>query len=352
MFLFNATYYILMNNGYAMIPTQTLGRFIHTQRRLYPNSTGELSDLLVSISLGVKFISQMVATGGFIGLHGYAGKTNVHGEEVKKIDQDADEVLVELLGASDHFGLLVSEERDSVITVPTTGSGGQYVIAFDPLDGSSNIGSNIPVGTIFCIFKRKDMSRPACTDDFCQGSEGIVAAGYSVYGAKTSFVYAARSGVHGFTLDPSVGEFVLTEEQIRIPEKGSIFSINEGNTCWWNSATRCFIDELKASNSYAVQPYTGRYVGSLVADFDRTIRRGGIFLYPVDSRRPQGRLRLLYECLPLAYIIEQAGGIATNGAMRLVDVVPRDIHERSAFIAGGAYEMEWFGRILEKHATP
>jgi fructose-1,6-bisphosphatase I len=268
-----------------MIPTQTISRFIHSQRRRHPNSSGELSDLLVSISLAVKLISQMVATAGFKGLHGYTGKTNVHGEETKKLDEEADEVLVELLGSSGHFGLLVSEERDTVIATQAAKNEGKYVIAFDPLDGSSNIGSNIPTGTIFCIFRRSDLSTPASDRDFCQGRGALVAAGYSVYGAKTSFVYSAGSGVHGFTLDPTIGEFVLTEETIKIPAQGSIFSINEGNTCWWSSGTKGFLEEIKSGNLNAQTPYSARYVGSLVADFDRTIRRGGIFLYPVDNTK-------------------------------------------------------------------
>lgn len=329
-----------------MIPTQTLSRFIHARARLYPDSTGELSDLLVSISLGVKLIAQMVATAGFKGLHGYTGNKNIHGEETKQIDQEADEVLVEVLGSSGHFGLLVSEERDNVIATQHGTREAKYVLAFDPLDGSSNIGSNIPTGTIFCIFRRKDMKRAPSNQDFCQPGSAIVAAGYSVYGAKTSFVYSAGSGVHGFTLDPSIGEFVLTEEKITIPKQGGIFSVNEGNTSFWDDSMRSFINEIKATNTPSGAPYSGRYVGSLVADFDRTIRKGGIFLYPVDARRPRGRLRLLYECLPLAFIMEQAGGIASNGKERLIDVVPSDIHERSAFIAGGPEEMKWFERSV------
>jgi fructose-1,6-bisphosphatase I len=330
-----------------MIPTQTLGRFIHARRKLYPDSTGELSDLLVSISLGVKLIAQMVATAGFKGLHGYTGSTNIHGEETKQIDTEADEVLVEVLGSSGHFGLLVSEERDNVIATPQGAREAKYVLAFDPLDGSSNIGSNIPTGTIFCIFRRKDLKRPPSHEDFCQPGSAIVAAGYSVYGAKTSFVYSAGSGVHGFTLDPSIGEFVLTEERITIPERGSIFSVNEGNTSYWDDRMRGFVSELK-DTSVNKTPYSGRYVGSLVADFDRTIRRGGIFLYPVDARRPQGRLRLLYECLPLAFIAEQAGGLASNGKQRLIDVAPHDIHERSAFVAGSPHEMKWFETAMKR----
>lgn len=330
-----------------MIPTQTLSRFIHGRQRQYQDSTGELSDLLVSISLGVKLIAQMVATAGFKGLHGYTGAKNSHGDDVRQIDQEADEVLVELLGSSGHFGLLVSEERDNVISTPVRGKEAKYVIAFDPLDGSSNIGSNIPVGTIFCIFRRQDLSKPVSDADFCQPGHSIVAAGYAVYGAKTSFVYSAGSGVHGFTLDPSIGEFVLTEERIVIPERGSIFSVNEGNTPWWGSEMRRFIEEIKETNTDSTKPYTGRYVGSLVADFDRTIRKGGIFMYPVDKKRPNGRLRLLYECLPLAYIIEHAGGTATNGNERLIDVAPTDIHQKSAFIAGGPFEMKWFENVVK-----
>jgi fructose-1,6-bisphosphatase I len=329
-----------------MIPTQTLSRFIHAKRRQFPDSTGELSDLLVSISVGVKLISQMVATAGFKGLHGYTGRTNVHGDQTQLLDQEADEVLVDLLGSSGHFGLLVSEERDSVISTEARLNEGKYVLAFDPLDGSSNIGSSIPTGTIFCIFRRKDLSRPATHNDFCQPGTEIVAAGYSVYGAKTSFVYSTGRGVHSFTLDPGIGEFVLTDEEMVVPQKGSIFSINEGNYCWWDCGVKRFVQEIKDSNAHLEKPYSGRYVGSLVADFDRTMRKGGIFMYPVDSKRPKGRLRLLYECMPLAFLMEQAGGKAVDGARRVLEVIPRDIHDRCAFIAGGSHEVEWYQRVV------
>jgi len=330
-----------------MIPTRTLSRFIRAEERKFPHSTGELSDLIVSISLGVKIISQLVATAGFKGLHGYTGKANIHGEDRHSLDEEADEILVELLGSSGHFGLLVSEERNSVVATDTSASGsGKYVIAFDPLDGSSNIGSNIPTGTIFCIFRRGSTRGSASTDDFLQSGSAIVAAGYSVYGAKTSFVYSAGDGVHGFTLDPAIGEFVLTDERITVPEKGNIFSINEGNTCWWDSKVKKYIDDLKASNLNSKTPYTGRYVGSLVADFDRTLRKGGIFLYPADAKRPNGRLRLLYECMPLAFIIEQSGGSAINGSSRVLDIVPKDIHEKCALITGSKLEVLDYQRVV------
>ena len=329
-----------------MIPTQTLSRFIHSQRLKHPDSTGELSDLLVSISLGVKIISQMVATAGFKGLHGYTGETNVHGDEVKVIDEEADEVLVEILGSSGHFGLLVSEERDSVISTDALHNEGKYVVAFDPLDGSSNIGSSIPTGTIFCILRKKDPSRQAVLDDFRQPGTSIVAAGYSVYGAKTSFVYSTGAGVHGFTLDPSIGEFVLTDENITIPKKGNIYSVNEGNTAYWDQGVKDYIQCLKSEKATSKGPYTGRYVGSLVADFDRTLRKGGIFLYPADSKRPSGRLRMLYECMPLAFIAEQAGGAAINGSERIVAVIPQDIHDRSALITGSPDEVSMYQSVV------
>lgn len=331
-----------------MIPTQTLGRFIHSQAKKHPGSTGELSDLLVSISLGVKLISQIVATAGFKGLHGYSGKTNVHGEATQILDQEADEVLVEVLGSSGHFGLLVSEERDNAISTSAEQADAKYVLAFDPLDGSSNIGSNIPTGTIFCIFRKKQLNRAATSDDFLQPGTNIVAAGYSVYGAKTSFVYSAGDGVHGFTLDPGIGEFVLTSEHVIIPDRGNIFSVNEGNTCLWEQGVRDFLGDLKEGNRTSPSPYTGRYVGSLVVDFDRTIRKGGIFLYPVDSKRPNGRLRLLYECMPLAFIMEQAGGRAVDGQKRILEIVPEDIHQKSAFITGGVQEVEWFEKFNQR----
>jgi fructose-1,6-bisphosphatase I len=330
-----------------MIPTQTLGRFVHAQRRLYPDSTGELSDLLESISVGVKIISQMVATAGFKGLHGYTGKMNLHGDETKLLDEEADEVLVELLGSSGHFGLLVSEERDSVISTDARNNEGKYVLAFDPLDGSSNIGSSIPTGTIFCIFRKRDDSRTARHDDFLQPGTEIVAAGYSVYGAKTQFVYSTGNGVHGFTLDPAIGEFVLTDEQIRVPERGLIYSVNEGNTYLWAPEVREFVDQVKLSaEGRNGACYSGRYVGSLVADFDRTLRKGGVFLYPHDTKRPDGRLRLLYECMPLAFIMEQAGGVAVNGRERVLSIVPNSIHQKSAFITGSPHEVRWYQRVV------
>ncbi len=321
---------------------QTLSRFIYQQEKKYPNTTGELSDLLHSIALGVKVISHLVTTAGFKGLDGYTGDTNVQGEQTYKLDDQADRVLVELLSTSGHFGSIVSEERDGAIETDATDSGARYIVAFDPLDGSSNIGTNIPVGTIFTIFQKKKGSKVAGASDFLQKGSEVVAAGYSVYGAKTSFVYSCRDGVHGFTLDPDIGEFILTEQNITIPECGSIYSVNEGYTSKWDAPTCDLIAALKSEQNPAGAPYSGRYVGSLVADFDRTLRKGGIFLHPANTNRPQGKLRLLYECIPLAFIMQEAGGLAygTSG-VPVLDIVPDSIHTRSAFLVGSKRETEW-----------
>jgi fructose-1,6-bisphosphatase I len=307
------------------------------EEQKYPGSTGELSMLLSSIALGIKIIGNLVATAGFKGLSGYSGNVNVQGEQTHRLDEEADETLVGILGSSGHFGSLVSEERDEVVESEYQAEGAKYVVAFDPLDGSSNIGSNIPVGTIFTIFRKRNGNRRAFTDDFLQSGRSIVAAGYSVYGAKTSFVYSCGNGVHGFTLDPNIGEFMLTEKNIRMPDKGNIYSVNEGAAKDWTPDVASFVAALKGKESY-----TSRYVGSLVADFDRNLRKGGIFLHPANSKHPRGKLRLLYECMPLAYIAEQAGGMASNGLKNILDIQPRNIHERCPFIVGGKYEIEMF----------
>jgi fructose-1,6-bisphosphatase I len=327
-----------------MIPTMSLARFILQQESKHVASTGELSDLLTAVALGCKIIRQLVATSGFRGLQGYTGRTNVQGEKTHVLDEEADQVLVEILGSSGHFGLLVSEEREAVIATSRNREEAKYVLAFDPLDGSSNLGSNIPVGTIFTIFRKRELGRPAHEADFLQSGRSIVAAGYALYGPKTSFVYSTGSGVHGFTYDPEIGEFLLTDPDVRAPERGSVYSINEGNSLSWDRAVGAFIDTLKRNDPAAKTPYSARYVGSLVADFDRNLKKGGIYIYPGDTKAPQGKLRLLYECMPLAFIAEQAGGRATDGHRPILDIVPRSIHERSPLFIGSRHEVDWYER--------
>jgi fructose-1,6-bisphosphatase I len=328
-----------------MIPTLNLTRFVRQQERRHPGASGELTDLLNSIAFGVKIISQLVATAGFKGLHGYTGQTNVQGESTQILDVESDKILTELLGSSGHFGLLVSEEQDKIVTAAEGRDTAKYVVAFDPLDGSSNLGSNIPVGTIFAIWSKRDLNRPATEQDFMQPGRKLAAAGYAIYGAKTSFVYSVGTGVHGFTLDPSIGEFILTDEAIKSPERGKTYSINEGNSGQWGKDVAEFITAMKVEDKEKKTPYSARYVGSLVADFDRNLKNGGVFLYPADKKNANGKLRLLYECIPLAFIAEQAGAKAVDGKVNILDIVPNDIHQRSPLISGSRHEVDWFSKI-------
>lgn len=315
------------------IPTWTLNRFLHAKEK-ESGGTGELTELIMAISVGVKIISQIVSTAGFKGLYGYTGETNAGGDAMAVLDREADEVLIQFLSATGHFGLLVSEEQDSAVPTGYDTQGAKYVVAFDPLDGSSNIGSNIPVGTIFSVWKKRDQNAPATADDFLQTGRKVVAAGYSVYGAKTSFVYSAGNGAHGFTLDPSIGEFLLTEENIKIPAEGKIYSCNESNEQTWDEPTRRFVAGLKELDAKGVPQCAARYVGSLVADFDRNLKKGGIFLYPATAKHPRGKLRLLYEVIPLSFIVEQAGGMAVDGKQPILDLLPVEIHDRAPMIVG------------------
>lgn len=330
-----------------MIPIRTLNRFVYRRERKYPGASGELSDLLTSIALGVKVISHLVASAGIAGLHGYTGKTNVQGEKVNKLDEESDQILVEILAANDQFGSLVSEERDECINVEQKDVNSKYVVAFDPLDGSSNVGSNIPVGTIFSIFRKKDAGAKAKVEDFLQSGRQMVASGYAIYGAMTTFVYCCGDGVHGFTLDPTIGEFLLTEEDIKVPANGHIYSVNEGYYSLWAPEVKKYITRIKSEENPTGKPYTARYVGSLVADFDRTLKKGGVFLNPPTPSRPRGKLRLLYECMPLAFIIEHAGGRAFDGDREVLDIMPDNIHDRCPFICGGKAEVDWYEKMIK-----
>jgi fructose-1,6-bisphosphatase I len=330
-----------------MLPTLNLNRFILKQERAHPGASGELSDLLSSIALGAKLIAQLVATAGFKGLQGYTGRTNVQGEATQVLDEESDKILHEILGSSGHFGLLVSEERDTVQIASEGSESAKYVVAFDPLDGSSNLGSNIPVGTIFSIWRKRSPGGAATVEDFFQSGRNIVAAGYTVYGAKTTFVYTCGQGVHGFTLDPAIGEFLLTEERITSPNRGKTYSVNEGNSLHWSPAFTQFIQQLKVESADKTTPYAARYVGSLVADFDRNLKTGGVFLYPADKKNVNGKLRLLYECMPLAFIAEQAGGRAIDGSRNILDIIASDIHQRSPFVVGSKFEVDAFERIVK-----
>jgi len=310
-----------------------------SEERKHKGATGELSDLLSAISLGIKYISSAVSSTRLSDASEYTGVKNSHGEDTKILDEQADEILVEILGSSGHFGLMVSEERDTVIGTLADSISSKYVVAFDPLDGSSNLGSNIPVGTIFTIFRKSELGRAAESTDFLKSGREIVAAGYAIYGTRTSFVYSSGAGVHGFVLDSTIGEFILSEREIKSPERGKVYSINEGNSAKWPAPVSRFVAGLKEHDSSRGTPYSLRYVGSLVADFDRNLRNGGIFLYPSDTKNPRGKLRLLYECMPLAFIAEQAGAVSFDGEKSILDILPNNIHERSPLYIGSSGEM-------------
>lgn len=322
----------------------TLYRHIIEQERKYPEATGQLSDLLADIALACKLISLEVNRAGLIDILGFTGEENVHGEKVKKLDEFAHETLIRAMEVSGHLCAIASEESEDFIPINEKYMGtrpmSKYVVHFDPLDGSSNIDANISIGTIFSIYKRISQSGPGTLEDCLQKGSSQVAAGYVIYGSSTILVYTTGEGVHGFTLDPSVGEFLLFYENIRIPKRSKTFSINEGNYHKWDEGLRKYIDSLKLDNQELGRPYSARYVGSLVADFHRNLLYGGIFMYPSDKKNPNGKLRLLYEANPLAFICEQAGGRATDGKRRILDIQPENLHQRTPLFIGSEEDVK------------
>lgn len=308
----------------------TLTRFVLDEQRKYPSATGDLTQLLNAIIVAVKTISSSVRKAGIAKLFGLAGDVNVQGEEVKKLDDISNELMINMLASSYTACLLVSEENEKVIEIDTERSG-KYIVCFDPLDGSSNIDCCVSIGTIFSIY-RKDTTGKVSETDALQPGRQIVAAGYAVYGSATMMVLSLGSGTNGFTLDPAVGEFILSHPLMRVKERGNIYSINEGYTATWDPAVTQYVHDKKYPQKG--KAYGARYVGSMVADVHRTLCYGGIFMYPATKDSPNGKLRLLYECNPIAYILENAGGIATTGHMPVLDILPNSIHERTPFFVG------------------
>ncbi len=313
----------------------TLTRFILEQERKHPEATGEFTALINDIGIAAKLVAREVSKAGLVDILGLTGKKNVHGEQVQKLDEFANEVFIRSLEFTGHLAAIASEEMEDFCPVPEYFPRGKYILLMDPLDGSSNIDVNISIGTIFCIFKRKSDGNSPNLKDFLQSGDAIVCAGYVIYGSSTMLVYSTGQGVHGFTLDPSIGEFLLSHEYIKIPEKGKIYSINEGNYSIWEDWTKDYVEHVKKSKEKSL-----RYVGTLVADMHRTLLKGGIFLYPGDKKSPSGKLRLLYECFPMAYLVEQAGGVATDGDKRILDKTPMELHERSPLIIGSRLDVE------------
>ncbi len=328
-----------------MVRRFTLTEHITQQQREYPDATGDFTGLLSDIAVASKIIAHDVRRAGIGGVLGAAGSKNVSGDEVKRLDVLSNEVFINVLERSGHLCLMASEENEHPISIPADFPRGKYVFLFDPLDGSSNIDGNVSVGSIFSIFRRLSPPGEEGIDDLLQPGYNQVCAGYVLYGSSTMFVYTTGFGTHGFTLDPTVGEFILSHENIRTPQKGRIFSVNEGNFRRWNGRMRRFVEYLKEPAGEG-RPYTGRYIGSLVADFHRNLLYGGIFLYPEDEVHPSGKLRLLYEAAPIAFLAEQAGGMATTGKMPVREVEPTRLHMKVPLIVGSAEDVRLCLRFL------
>jgi fructose-1,6-bisphosphatase I len=320
----------------------TLDEFTIYQTRQFPNATGELSTLLRDIGLACKFINKQVNKAGLADILGAHGAVNVQGEEQMKLDVYSNEVLINVLRNSSECAGIASEENDSFVAFDDTHSvNSKYVVMFDPLDGSSNIDVNASIGTIFCIYKRKSpLGQPCTEEDFLQKGKNLMAAGYVIYGSSTMLVYATRLGVNGFTLEPSVGEFCLSHKDMKCPENGKVYSINQGNTCKYDDKLKSFLEYCMEEDKESGRPYSHRYIGSMVADLHRTLIKGGLFMYPADTKNPNGKLRLIYECNPMSYIIEMAGGIGSTGTQSVLDVTPTELHMRVPIFIGSKNMVE------------
>lgn len=314
----------------------TMDEFTIQETRKFPQATGELSALLRDIGLAGKIINNQVRRAGLSDILGEHGATNVQGETQMKLDVFANDTLIQILKNSPECAGIASEENDDLVCYEDTYSANsKYVVLFDPLDGSSNIDVNAPIGTIFAIYRRVSPLGTSCTkEDFLQPGNRLMAAGYIIYGSSTMLVYATKLGVNGFTLEPSIGEFCLSHPNMQCPDNGKIYSINQGNSVKYSEGMMQYLAHCMESNKAEGRPYSQRYIGSMVADMHRTLIKGGIFMYPADKSSPNGKLRLQYECNPMAFIIEAAGGKASTGATNILDVNPTELHQRVPIFIG------------------
>ncbi len=330
---------------------KTLTEFIIERQQEYPHAKGALTRLLNDIATAAKIVNREVNSAGLVDILGYAGKENVQGEAQKKLDIFANDQFITALQAGAECCAIASEENEKVISFKNEFSElGKYVIAIDPLDGSSNIEANVSIGTIFSIYRRKSEIGGGTLDDLLQPGVNMVAAGYVIYGSSTMLVFTTGKGVNGFTLDPSVGIFCLSHEDMRFPEKSNIYSINEGNYIHFQEGVKKYLKYCQEEDPVTNRPYTSRYIGSLVADFHRNLIKGGIFIYPGTKKNPKGKLRLLYECNPVAFIAEQAGGKATDGFNRIMNIQPESLHQRAPLFVGPKDMVEKAEEFLKEHS--
>ncbi len=320
----------------------TLDEFTIQETRKFPNATGELSAILRDIGIACKIINQQVLKAGLVDILGAKGSTNVQGEEQMKLDVFADDALISVLQNSADCAGIASEENDNFIAFDDEYSvNSKYVVLFDPLDGSSNIDVNASIGTIFSIYKRvSPLGSPCTAEDFLQPGNKLMAAGYVIYGSSTMLVYATKLGVNGFTLEPSIGEFCLSHKNLKCSEDGKIYSINQGNSCKYDDKMKGYLDYCMEEDKDTKRPYSHRYIGSMVADMHRTLIKGGIFMYPADKKNANGKLRLQYECNPMSFLMEAAGGVATTGKERILDIEPSELHQRVPIFIGSKNMVE------------
>jgi fructose-1,6-bisphosphatase I len=325
-----------------MEPVRTIHRHIHEQAALHPDARGSFSRLLGQICLAAKVIGHHVNRAGLVDVLGGAGLVNIQGEVVQKLDVLANAAMKDALFQSGTVAALVSEEEEAVIHIPEGMEKGDYIVHFDPLDGSSNIDANVSIGTIFAIYRRKTTGPDLTDEDIFQKGTDIIGAGYIVYGSSTMLVYTSGHGVHGFTYDPSYGEFLLSHENIQLPEKCKVLSVNEAYSSQWPEGINDYVDFVKARKLPRYEKTTFRYIGSLVADVHRNLLYGGFFMYPGTVQKPEGKLRLLYEALPLSFVVEQAGGAATTGKERILDMTPNALHQRVPLFIGNKDDLQLF----------
>lgn len=318
----------------------TLERHIIEGQRMHPRATGEFSGILHGLSLAAKLVWREVTKAGLVNILGATDRMNISGDVVKKLDEFADQTIYRAMDHTGHTCVMASEENEDLLHIPEGYPNGRYVLLYDPLDGSGNIDANITVGSIFAIYHRVTSSGPGTLQDVLQPGIKLDAAGYVLYGSSMMFVYCTGHGVHGFTLDPSVGEFLLSHEDIRIPRKGNIYSLNQGNFNRWSPEMQRFVRHMQEEDKATDRPYSLRYVGSLVADVHRTLLYGGIYCYPGDAKNPQGKLRLMYENNPLSFIVENAGGASSNGRMRTLEIAPESLHQRSPLFIGSPEDVQ------------
>lgn len=330
----------------------TLERHIIEAERSHPDATGAFTDILHSVALAAKIISRAVNKAGLVDVLGATGDTNIQGESVQKLDLYAQDVIYNAMDHSGHLCCMVSEESEEILPIPETFPRGEYVLVFDPLDGSSNIDVNASIGTIFAIHRKVSGGEGGTLEDCLQAGCQQLAAGYVLYGSSTMLVYTSGAGVHGFTLDPSIGEFLLSHRNIRIPDPGArLYSINEAYYPRWSVGQQKLMQYFKGLSGDSGPSFSSRYIGSLVADFHRTLLKGGIFMYPADSKNPNGKLRLLYEAAPMAMICEQAGGKASNGVGPILELEPEGLHQRTPLYIGSAPLVELAESYLAEHGA-